>query len=122
MLMYANYVAILFADENTDFFPKLKSLVEKTYEMNQKKRVMLLAHSLGNLYVLYFLKMMTPQWKKKYVRSYVAVSAPIGGSVKPLLLETYGKTWASAHTCTCSRFNFPDNLQNFQGFDQISKL
>ena len=87
-----------FADDNVDFFPKFKALIESTYEVNGKKRVMLLAHSLGNLYVLYFLKRMTPQWKKKYVRTYVAVSAPIGGSVKPLVLETCGKKCFTSQT------------------------
>lgn len=52
---------------------------------------MIAAHSMGNLYTLYFLKAMTPAWKKKFVRGFVAVSAPIGGAVKSVRAMTSGE-------------------------------
>lgn len=69
----------------------LKALVENTYTINGNSRVMITAHSMGNLYTLFFLRKMTKAWKKKYVRGFVAVSAPLGGAVKSVRAMTSGE-------------------------------
>ncbi|CAH8591602.1 unnamed protein product [Schistosoma turkestanicum] len=71
--------------ENIDFMNKLKLLVEETYENANGRPVVLLGHSMGSLYTLNFLNQQTKQWKKKYIKSYISVSAPFGGAVKALL-------------------------------------
>ena len=75
-----------------------KSLIEDTYEKNSQKRVMVLAHSLGNLYTRFFLKKMTAGWKKKYVRGFIAVAPPTAGAVKSLRIVTSGKRLSNCGT------------------------
>ncbi|CAH8869425.1 unnamed protein product [Trichobilharzia szidati] len=76
--------------ENSDFMERLKLLVEETYENGQQRPVVLIGHSMGSLYTLNFLNKQTKEWKQKYVKSYISVSAPFGGSVKALLGITSG--------------------------------
>lgn len=78
-------------DENTDFMNKLKLLVEETYTNANRRPVVLLGHSMGSLYTLNFLNKQTKSWKKKYIKSYISVSAPFGGAVKALLSVITGK-------------------------------
>ena len=79
-----------FSDENGDFFLKMKALVEETFHQNNNTRVMMMAHSMGNLYTIIFLRRMSPAWRKKFVRGYIAIAAPMGGAVKSLLTTTAG--------------------------------
>ena len=67
-----------------EYFPRLKSLVEGTYENNGNRRVVLVGHGLGGLMVNHFLESMSPEWKRKYVQVFVPVSVPWVGSVKAL--------------------------------------
>ncbi|CAI2733887.1 unnamed protein product [Schistosoma spindalis] len=76
--------------ENTDFMDKLKLLVEETYINANRRPVVLLGHSMGSLYALNFLNNQTKSWKKKYIKSYISVSAPFGGAVKALLTVLTG--------------------------------
>ena len=73
-----------------DFVVSLKKLVEKTYYQNGKKKVVLIAHSMGNPYVVYLLSDQSQAWKDKFVKAYVAMSAPFGGAVKTLRMLTSG--------------------------------
>ncbi|VDP69665.1 unnamed protein product, partial [Schistosoma mattheei] len=68
-------------DDNKQFVVKFKSLVEETYTNGLDRPVVLLGHSLGSLYTLYFLKNQTKHWKQKYIKSFLSVSAPLGGTV-----------------------------------------
>ncbi|CAH8869427.1 unnamed protein product [Trichobilharzia szidati] len=80
--------------ENSDFMERLKLLVEETYENGQQRPVVLIGHSMGSLYTLNFLNKQTKEWKQKYVKSYISVSAPFGGSVKALLGITSGDNFS----------------------------
>ncbi|KAF8567881.1 hypothetical protein P879_07551 [Paragonimus westermani] len=77
-------------NENHVFVSQMTKLVEETYEMNDNRPVVLLGHSLGALYTLYFLQQKTDEWKRTYVKAYMPVGAPFGGSVRALLAVTSG--------------------------------
>ncbi|CAH8612104.1 unnamed protein product [Heterobilharzia americana] len=77
-------------NENEDFSGKLKYLVEETYHNGGNRPVVLVGHSLGAKYAMYFLKSMTGSWKKTYIKTLVLLSAPLGGSVKALKIEASG--------------------------------
>lgn len=81
-----------FLDENAKYFVKLKELVEETYENSEKCPVYLLGHSLGSLYSMYFLKLQDKRWKHKYIKGFISVSGPFGGSVESLYAETCGES------------------------------
>ena len=69
-------------------------LVEDTYRENGNQKVVLIAHSMGNLYTQYLLYNKPQAWKDKYIKSWVAISAPWGGAAKTLRLFASGKTIA----------------------------
>ncbi|CAH8591563.1 unnamed protein product [Schistosoma turkestanicum] len=76
--------------DNKEFVKKFKTLVEETYTNGLNRPVVLLGHSLGSLYTLYFLKHQTKHWKQKYIKSFMSVSAPLGGTVETLAALTSG--------------------------------
>ena len=63
-----------------------KKLIEKTYEENEKKPVVLVAHSYGNIMTYLFLIGQDQAWKDKYVHHYVAASPAYMGSPKAFVL------------------------------------
>nr|XP_048726523.1 phospholipase A2 group XV isoform X2 [Caretta caretta] len=68
-------------DENGDYFVALRKMIELMYEQNGGP-VVLIAHSMGNMYTLYFLNHQTQDWKDKYIKDYVSLGAPWGGVAK----------------------------------------
>ncbi|NP_001087677.1 lecithin-cholesterol acyltransferase L homeolog [Xenopus laevis] len=72
-----------------EYFEKLKNLIEEmSVEYNEP--VFIIGHSLGNLYLLYFLNHQPQEWKDKYVKGFISLGAPWGGAVKPLLVLMSG--------------------------------
>ncbi|CAA7016010.1 unnamed protein product, partial [Microthlaspi erraticum] len=62
------------------------------FSKNEGKPVILLSHSLGGLFVLHFINRTTPSWRRKYIKHFVALAAPWGGTVEKM------KTFASGNT------------------------
>ncbi|XP_040185157.1 phosphatidylcholine-sterol acyltransferase [Rana temporaria] len=72
-----------------EYFERLQKLIEDMYREYQKP-VFLTGHSLGNMYILYFLNHQPSQWKKKYIKGFISLGAPWGGAVKPLMVLLSG--------------------------------
>lgn len=79
-------------DQMKDYFEHLTSLIESTYHENGNRKVMLVAHSMGNMILYYMLRNQKQDWKNKYLDSHVSINAPYIGSVKALKAITSGKT------------------------------
>ena len=70
-------------DELDFFFRNLTNLVEETYYANNNTKCMIVAHSMGNPMTLYWLNnYVSQEWKDKFIRYFVSLSAPWGGAVK----------------------------------------
>lgn len=65
-------------------FERVKGLVEETYTLNGNKRVNFVAHSFGNIQVALFLQKMTPEWRQKYIASFISLAAPWRGAPQAL--------------------------------------
>lgn len=78
-------------NELNDYFKNLTKLIEETYEINNKTKVMLVAHSMGNPVTLYWLNnFVTQAWTNKYIQNFVSLSAPWGGASKTMRLMASG--------------------------------
>uniref|UniRef100_A0A8C7IPI3 Lecithin-cholesterol acyltransferase n=1 Tax=Oncorhynchus kisutch TaxID=8019 RepID=A0A8C7IPI3_ONCKI len=77
-------------NEQDEYFARLKKLVEDMYEEYQQP-IYLLGHSMGSIYVLYFLYQQTQVWKDQYIKGFISLCAPWGGAVKPLRVLASGE-------------------------------
>ncbi|RWS07311.1 group XV phospholipase A2-like isoform X2 [Dinothrombium tinctorium] len=71
-------------NENEDFIPSMKHLVEKAVQSNHNKPVVLICHSLGCIYTHHFLTTCDKMWKKVHVRAMISIAAPYGGEFRML--------------------------------------
>ena len=69
--------------QHEKFFYNLELLIEKAYEVN-KKKVVVLSHSMGSAFTNYFLNKRSQKWKNAYVDSFVSISGSFFGSLKSL--------------------------------------
>ncbi|XP_068654427.1 lecithin-cholesterol acyltransferase-like 1 [Aristolochia californica] len=74
----------------SQFLQNLKELVEKASESNGGKPVILVSHSLGGLFVLHLLNRNQLSWRRKFIKHFVALSAPWGGTVQEMLTFASG--------------------------------
>jgi len=81
----------LFLDEMSEFLNDLQKLIESSYEDNGNQPVILLGHSMGNLYIHYLLTHQSRSWKEKYIKSFISLAGPWGGAVKTIRLEISGR-------------------------------
>lgn len=80
-----------FPDENANFFTDMKTLVEDTYNKNNKTSVTLLVHSMGGLMAMHFLRLQPQKWKDQYIRRLISLSTPWGGSMKAVKVFAIGE-------------------------------
>ncbi|KAM7396230.1 hypothetical protein PAMP_019287 [Pampus punctatissimus] len=76
-------------NENKEYFLALQKMIE---EMAEKASgpVVLIAHSMGNMYTLYFLNQQPQAWKDKYIKAFISLGAPWAGVAKTLRVVTSG--------------------------------
>jgi hypothetical protein len=72
------------------YFGQLEALVVDTSAAHGGAPVVLVSHSLGCLQVHTFLRSRTREWKVKYVRRWISVAGPYGGTNSLLLLHARG--------------------------------
>lgn len=59
-----------------------KSLIEKTFEENDQKPVVIICHSMGCTFTYYFIKQQDPNWVNQFVSTLFIIGAPFGGTFK----------------------------------------
>ncbi|KAL0968241.1 hypothetical protein UPYG_G00264220 [Umbra pygmaea] len=76
-------------NENKAYFLNLQKMIE---EMAEKagRPVVLMAHSMGNLYTLYFLNHQPQAWKDRYIKAFLSLGAPWAGVAKTLKVVASG--------------------------------
>ncbi|XP_026390786.1 lecithin-cholesterol acyltransferase-like 1 [Papaver somniferum] len=74
----------------TKYLQQLKELIEKASKSNDGKPVIILSHSLGGLFVLQLLNRNPVSWRQKFVKHFIALSAPWGGTVQEMLTFASG--------------------------------
>lgn len=74
------------------FLDDLKNLIEQASITNSGKPVILVSHSLGGLFVLQLLNRNSLSWRQKYIKHFVALAAPWGGTVQEMLTFASGNS------------------------------
>ena len=67
--------------DNGTWVDRMTSLVEDTYNINNRTPVTLLSHSMGCLYTLYFLNRKDSHWKDRYIKYWIPTAGPFAGAV-----------------------------------------
>ena len=85
------------------YFDALRDLAETAVHKNGGLPAVLVAHSMGSLVSLYFIKRQGPEWTKKHLASLIAMSAPWEGAVTALkgMLPGLGSTLAPIDASLC---------------------
>ncbi|CAK8678186.1 unnamed protein product [Clavelina lepadiformis] len=78
---------------NTEYFLRLRKLIESTYADNSNTNVALISHSMGGLYTTWFLNHQSQAWKDKYIHSFISLSTPWAGSTESLQAIVSGFTF-----------------------------
>ncbi|GAB2222425.1 hypothetical protein Drorol1_Dr00013643 [Drosera rotundifolia] len=74
------------------YLKDLTHLIEQASASNGGNPVIIVSHSLGGLFALQLLTRRSPSWRQKYVKHFIALSAPWGGTVQEMA------TFASGYT------------------------
>ena len=74
----------------SDYLNDLQNLIVSSYEENGQQPVVLLGHSMGNMYIHYLLTHQSREWKDKYIKSHISLAGPWGGAVKSIRAEISG--------------------------------
>lgn len=78
------------SDVALKYLKDLKELIEAASRANDDQPVVMLAHSMGGLWTLYFLNQQSMEWKHQYISHFVSVSTPWGGAVEQMMTFASG--------------------------------
>lgn len=70
--------------QHEEFLGNFTKLIEHIYELNGQQKVVLIAHSMGNMFTYAMLKRQSTEWKDKYVDCHVSMSGPYLGATKAM--------------------------------------
>ncbi|GAB2269583.1 hypothetical protein Dimus_004505 [Dionaea muscipula] len=76
----------------SQYLNDLARLIQRASESNGGKPVIIMSHSLGGLFTLQLLHRNSPAWRNKYVKHFISLPSPWGGTVQEML------TFASGYT------------------------
>lgn len=80
-------------NEQSAWMEAVKELIENTYHLNGRSRVVLIAHSMGALFAHIFLTRQTPEWKEQFIHEFISIGAPYGGSLVALKTLATGRNF-----------------------------
>lgn len=109
--------------DNEEYLDQVKGLIEMSYGLNKKEKIILICHSLGCLYSLHFLNRMTSEWKEKFVDDFISIGAPYGGAVSAVAAQLSGSSLGPrfievAKTFSSLPFLFPSKI----GFNESQPI
>ncbi|KAM0949950.1 putative phosphatidylcholine--sterol O-acyltransferase [Dioscorea sansibarensis] len=81
----------------SEFLQSLKELIEHASKSNNNNPVILLTHSLGGLFTLQLLHRNTPSWSRTFIKHFIALSAPWGGTVLEMLIFASGDSMGNSN-------------------------
>lgn len=56
------------------------ALIERAYEAAGNSKVTIISHSMGGLQTKYILEQVSEEWKQKFIRRWIPLSAPLIGA------------------------------------------
>uniref|UniRef100_A0A915PLK0 Lecithin:cholesterol acyltransferase n=1 Tax=Setaria digitata TaxID=48799 RepID=A0A915PLK0_9BILA len=78
-------------NELDEYYSNLTEMIEETYRCCNHKKVIIIAHSMGNPLMLYFYNNIVKQeWKDKFIHSHISISGAWGGSLQIVRLLASG--------------------------------
>jgi len=77
------------------YYDKLAALIEHTYVANGNTSVTVVTHSLGGPTILGFLRRRTSKWLSQYVRAFMPISGPFGGTSTMALAMASGDNFGA---------------------------
>jgi lysophospholipase-3 len=73
-----------------NYMGDLKGLIEAASRKNDDQPVVILAHSMGGLWTLYFLNQQSMDWRRQYISRFISVATPWGGAVEQMMTFASG--------------------------------
>ncbi|KAH7815926.1 putative Lecithin:cholesterol/phospholipid:diacylglycerol acyltransferase [Monocercomonoides exilis] len=94
-------------------YAQLKDLIERAFSINKGKKVHVIGHSCGCIFLRQFLSdYVTKEWKEKHIASFISTSGPYSGSVEAFAHLAAPRKWVIP---TLSPNDVHELVQNFAG-------